>query len=123
MTREAEYALRAEARAVEAGRQARLNDDGSISVKSDSTEGVTYRVTFVPMDLVIKFSCTCPAGQHRRETVPCKHSAAAARRLEREGLARWVDGYWLITYKARDLMKGRRETTPTDPLKGLPGCN
>lgn len=109
MTREGEYALRAEARAVEAGRLARMNDDGSISVKSDSTEGVTYRVTFEPADLVIKFTCTCKAGQHRHEAVPCKHAAAAARRLEREGLARWVDGYWLLTEKAFAIGREQRE--------------
>jgi hypothetical protein len=41
--------------------------------------------------------CSCPSGDYRaRLPVPCKHAALAARRLEREGLARWDEdlGGW-----------------------------
>ena len=41
--------------------------------------------------------CDCPSGDYRaRLPVPCKHAALAARRLEREGLARWDEdlGGW-----------------------------
>jgi hypothetical protein len=33
--------------------------------------------------------------------VPCKHAALAARRLEREGLARWDDGTWRLRERAQ----------------------
>jgi hypothetical protein len=43
--------------------------------------------------------CSCPSGDYRaRLPVPCKHAALAARRLEREGLARWDEdlGGWSL---------------------------
>lgn len=123
MTRQSDYALRAEMRAVEEGHRARLNEDGSISVKSDSDPNATYRVTFHPVDLLIKFDCDCPSGTYREDLfVPCKHAALAARRLERRGLAHWVDGYWLLTDKARDILSSNPEP-PVDPLAGLPGAD
>lgn len=123
MTHQGDYALRAETRAVEHGRHAFLNDDGSLSVKSESHPDVTYTVTYRTVDLLIKFDCDCASGRYRGDNlfVPCWHSALAGRRLEREGLAHWVDGYWLLTDKARDLM-GRKRDDDSDPLRGLPGC-
>jgi hypothetical protein len=46
---------------------------------------------------LLVLGCDCPSGGYRaRLPVPCKHAALAARRLEREGLARWDDrlGGW-----------------------------
>lgn len=100
--------IAAEARALEEGHHARMNDDGSLSVKSDSRRDVTYRITFsigswfVAGDMAVKFSCTCPSGQARPdELVPCKHAALAGRRLEREGLAVWKHGIWMASPNAR----------------------
>lgn len=97
---EREYARRAELRGVGYGHRAWVNDDGSIKVVSESRPGHHHRVTFsastIP-DVPIVFACSCEAGTYRREPVPCWHSAIAARRLEREGLAVWRDGLWYST--------------------------
>jgi hypothetical protein len=87
------YGLAAEIRAVEEGHNARVLPDGSILVKSESHPG-SYRVSIRGMvDGVLRFGCTCRSGEYRSALpVPCKHAALAARRLEREGLARWDDG-------------------------------
>jgi hypothetical protein len=91
----ANYALAAELRAVEGGHCTRALPDGSLLVKADSQQG-HYRVWVDRVeDGLIVFGCTCPSGDFRADLpVPCKHAALAARRLEREGLARWADGGW-----------------------------
>jgi hypothetical protein len=73
------YGLAAEVRAVEEGHNARVLPDGSVLVKSESHPG-SYRISL---------------------PVPCKHAAVAARRLEREGLARWEDGTWRLRDRAQ----------------------
>jgi hypothetical protein len=96
----ARRSLAAEVRAVEEGHRAFVQPGGSIRVVSDIRLGVAYRVTFVAApDGVVWFACTCPSGRHRDDTAPlvCKHQALAARRLEREGLARWDAGLWRET--------------------------
>lgn len=117
--------LAAEIRAIEEGHRAFLNDDGSLSVKSDSRDGVTYRITFsigghfVGGEMAVKFSCSCPSGQSRpSEIVPCKHASLAGRRLEREGLAIWKGGIFVASPKARrEYVK--KVNAPDDPLEGL----
>lgn len=101
----AAFAFRAECRAVEEGHRARVADDGSVAVKSDSTDGVTYNVTFAATpDGRVRFGCTCPSGFYRNALpVPCKHAALAARRLERERLAEWSDGLWTVRQVPRDV--------------------
>ena len=91
------YGLAAEIRAVEEGHNARVMPDGSILVKAESNPG-SYRVYIRGIDDgVLRFGCTCRSGEYRTSLpVPCKHAALAARRLEREGLARWDEdlGGW-----------------------------
>mgnify|MGYP001607640951 CR=1 FL=1 len=97
---EVERHLAAEVRAMTEGHSVRWDDAGRcFLVKSDTRDGVTYRLTvsavvsasrrFVP--LVV--SCDCPAGVKARlqpaGLARCKHGARVMQRLEREGLARF----------------------------------
>jgi hypothetical protein len=102
MQRHRLYGLAAEIRAVEEGHNARVLPDGSILVKAESNPG-SYRVTIRGIDDgVLWFGCSCRSGEYRRDLpVPCKHAALAARRLEREGLARWEDGHWRLRERAQ----------------------
>jgi hypothetical protein len=102
MLRHRLYGLAAEIRAVEEGHNARVLPDGSILVKAESHPG-SYRVTIRGLDHgVLRFGCDCRSGQYRTALpVPCKHAALAARRLEREGLARWDDGSWRLRDRAQ----------------------
>jgi hypothetical protein len=96
------YGLAAEIRAVEEGHNARVLPDGSILVKAESNPG-SYRV-FIRgiVDGMLRFGCTCRSGEYRTSLpVPCKHAALAARRLEREGLARWDGGTWRLRERAQ----------------------
>jgi hypothetical protein len=76
--------------------------DGSVLVKAESNEG-SYRVWIRGIaDGVLRFGCTCPSGEYRTSLpIPCKHTALAGRRLEREGLARWDDGTWRLRDRAQ----------------------
>jgi hypothetical protein len=76
--------------------------DGSILVKAESNPG-SYRVAIRGIDDgVLRFGCSCRSGEYRGALpVPCKHAALAARRLEREGLARWEDGHWRLRERAQ----------------------
>ena len=96
------YGLAAEIRAVEEGHNARVLPDGSVLVKAESRPG-SYRVTLRGVDDgVLRFGCSCRSGEYRTSLpVPCKHAAVAARRLEREGLARWEDGSWRLRDRAQ----------------------
>jgi hypothetical protein len=96
------YGLAAEIRAVEEGHNARVMTDGSILVKAESNPG-SYRVVIRGIDGgILRFGCSCRSGQYRTALpVPCKHAALAARRLEREGLARWDDGSWQLRDRAQ----------------------
>jgi hypothetical protein len=102
MQRHRLYGLAAEIRAVEEGHNARVLPDGSILVKAESHPG-SYRVSLRGIaDGVLRFGCTCRSGEYRGTLpVPCKHAAVAARRLEREGLARWEDGTWRLRDRAQ----------------------
>jgi hypothetical protein len=102
MPRHRLYGLAAETRAVEEGHNARVMPDGSILVKAESNPG-SYRVVIRGIDRgVLRFGCSCRSGQYRTALpVPCKHAALAARRLEREGLARWDDGSWRLRERAQ----------------------
>jgi hypothetical protein len=101
------YGLAAEIRAVEEGHNARVLPDGSLLVKAESHPG-SYRVVLRRIDDgVLWFGCSCRSGEYRTSLpVPCKHAALAARRLEREGLARWEDGFWWL--RDRALVRGAR---------------
>jgi SWIM zinc finger len=96
------YGLAAEVRAVEEGHNARVLPDGSVLVKAESAPG-SYRVTVRAVDDgILRLGCTCRSGEYRRALpVPCKHAALAARRLEREGIARWDDGRWRLRDRAQ----------------------
>jgi hypothetical protein len=96
------YGLAAEIRAVEEGHNARVLPDGTILVKAESRPG-SYRVTIRGIDDgLLRFGCSCRSGEYRGTLpVPCKHAAVAARRLEREGLARWDDGSWRLRERAQ----------------------
>jgi hypothetical protein len=96
------YGLAAEIRAVEEGHNARVLPDGSVLVKAESRPG-SYRVVLRGIaDGVLRFGCSCRSGEYRASLpVPCKHAALAARRLEREGLARWEDGSWRLRERAQ----------------------
>jgi hypothetical protein len=117
------YRLAAEIRAVEDGQNARVLPDGSILVKAESHPG-SYRVVIRRIDDgVLWLGCSCRSGAYRTSLpVPCKHAALAARRLEREGLARWDDGSWHLRdwaqvrgarlLLARTLQRPPRPATP-----------
>jgi hypothetical protein len=92
-----EFALAAEVRAVEEGHLARVLPDGSVLVKADSRPGsYLVRIRRVTGG-VVGFACTCPSGTYRPDRpVPCKHAALVGRRLEREGLATFHGGRWLV---------------------------
>lgn len=91
--------LDAEARAVEEGHRAFVQPGGSIKVVSDTQRDKSYNVTFeVEVGGFIHFYCDCRGGECRPHLlIPCKHSALAGRRLEREGLAIWHNGQFEVT--------------------------
>lgn len=98
----------AECRFVEEGHRVYLVDDHA-EVRADSLDRVRYEVRAWGVGDLVVFSCTC-AGGHRgrqvpRGVTPCKHAAGLARRLERNGIARWIatDGRWHVTALAREL--------------------
>lgn len=103
MTTTAERNLAAEARAVEEGHHARYDAERHrFLVKSDTSDR-TYQLAAHGAPDLVAFSCTCPAGVRRHVpagTVPCKHSALIARRLERQGLVRFDGTYWVVTEAA-----------------------
>jgi hypothetical protein len=118
------YGLAAEIRAVEEGHNARVLPDGSVLVKAESQPG-SYRVAIRGIDGgVLWFGCSCRSGEYRTTLpVPCKHAALAARRLEREGLARWEDGTWRLRERAQvrgaRLLLARTAQRPPGPAAPL----
>lgn len=120
--------IAAEVRFVEEGHRATLLPGGAIRVVSDTHHGKGYRVEFSALAAgePIRWSCQ-PEGRaaftddHLLVTasdgsLPCKHAAGAARRLEREGLAA-LDrlGRWVATEKAVPAAP----PAPADPFEGL----
>lgn len=108
----AQRALAAEVRAVEEGHHAVVQPGGWLRIVSDSRPGKSYAVSFAALSTwgPVAFSCE-PRGEgaysddHLSLTgqpgiPPCKHSALAARRLEREGLAHFDGTRWVATPKA-----------------------
>lgn len=129
-----EVNIAAEARAVEAGHHAWVQEGGWVKVTSDSFAGKWYEVIFVShIDGLVTFTCRphgraayqedhLYASSGRPGQVPCMHAALAARRLEREGLAE-LDGHgrWVATEKAMELVRARlAAATPANLLDGLP---
>ncbi len=112
-----QFAHDAEVRAVEEGHRAFVTEGGVIDVKSDTSDK-HYKVRFVALNNgEIHFNCTCPSGVNRGHLrVPCKHSALAGRRLEREKLAVWQDGLFLVH---PDVPRAKM-IVPENPLEGLP---
>lgn len=116
--------LDAEVRAVEYGAHAFRQDDGSFVVRSESRDGIRWRVTYEAVrwadgPWAIRFRCECESGAFRSaDLVPCWHAALVARRLEREGWARWERGVWWPTGLALDAMErhGRDAERPTIDL-------
>ena len=100
--------LRHEFDAIAEGHRAIL-DGRTIRVVSDTYPALFYRVRAVTSSGPIVFECQTysratnrPCDATHGQTVstepgvaPCKHAALAARRLEREGLARYDDGLWI----------------------------
>lgn len=99
-----ERTIAAEARAVEEGHHTFIVVGGAIEVVSDAVPRLRYRLTYRGVNGYLVVSCTCPAGARGRSVVlgglGCKHSALVARRLSREGLARWDGGAWRVGHKA-----------------------
>lgn len=129
----AERNVAAEARAIEEGHRAYVQDGGWVKVVSDTYRGKWFHVEFVAhVDGLISFSCR-PEGPNsyrddhlaasaRPGSVPCKHAALAARALERHDLAVY-DGHgrWSITSTMLDDLRANLEkATPADLLEGLP---
>lgn len=92
--------------------------DGSIRVESETAPGKTYRVSFLGVDGLPRFTCT--PEQYRRSApdhgvttgtrgrTPCKHARAAAELLEAAGLiVHGIDGDgctgWMLTPVAATL--------------------
>jgi len=102
--------IAAEARAVEEGHRAFVQPGGRIRIVSDTIPDRHYHVAYVGRGGLVEFCCDHPivAGwsdqpcMTRPGLTNCKHSALAARRLEREGLARWDNG-WYLTERAEHL--------------------
>lgn len=125
----------AEVRHVETGRRAYVQRGGWVKVLSDTHGdlGKHYRVEYVGhTDGLISFDCR-PQGpkaylddhlatSSQPGVTPCMHAAAAARRLEREGLAEHdVHGRWrLPPSKLAELLARLDEHAPANPLEGLP---
>jgi hypothetical protein len=110
----AELSAATEIRAAENHHQARMGDAGTIRVTSDTTPGLEWIVrawTSGP-GVGIVFECRpsdpglaagrghMPHASRIPGDVPCVHCATAARRMEREGLARWDGGLWVATPRA-----------------------
>lgn len=108
MSSHVDRTIAAEARAIEEGHHAWL-DGRSIFVVSDTDERLGYTVTASALgDRSVSFVCQ-PVNRRTRVPVeathrrlvghpaqtPCKHCALAARRLEREGLVEWHDGWFV----------------------------
>lgn len=96
LTAVVEHILRHEIRAVEEGAHAFLQNDGSYVVRSATREGVRHRVTWIAIEGLAFFFCSCESGQRRggKEPIVCWHAPVVARRLEREGQIQWSDGLW-----------------------------
>jgi len=111
--------LAAEVRAVEAGRIARAQDDGSFLVRSEDGAR-SYRVTFYSDNAGdIHLTCTCAWGEHHPGArAGCKHIAAAGRSLVRRELAiQDAQGLFIVPSHP-----GAPEVLvdDTDPFAGLP---
>lgn len=120
-----ERGIAAESRAVEEGHHARWSDEhGCFVVKSDTREGVTYRIGVEALGAPsriprysLRFSCTCPAGRTAKTLLACKHGAAVARRLERMRLAEWDgrDGSWRPKGSLLEYATAANKPRPTVP--------
>lgn len=118
--------IAAEARAVEAGAYAIMQEDGSFRVRSFSRADVRHIVhpEIVKMveDWAVRFRCSCESGTSRPgELVPCQHAALVGRRLERDGWAVWRGGYWYATDKALE-QAGIRKAPPLTPRIARGAC-
>lgn len=126
----AELSFAAEIRAKENGHHAILRSDRTVSIKSDTTEGLHWIVrafTASEAGEPIVFECRAdnPVLAEGRGHLPlvsrtpgaccCQHAATAAHRLEREGLAVWVGGVWVATAKAVGPVD-----SDGDPFAGFP---
>ena len=97
------YGLAAEIRAVEEGHDARVLpgrlDPGQGRVGSRE---LPRRCSGGSTTACCGSAAARRSGEYRTSLpVPCKHAALAARRLEREGLARWEDGTWRLRDRAQ----------------------
>lgn len=118
--------LAAEVRAVEEGHHARLVD-GTVHVKSDTDDGVTWVVSAFTVGDLPQFTCVAdrPTTGHARLTgepglCACKHAARAAHSMERRGLMVWVDGLWHLTDAGVALVAAERaKYQVADPWEGL----
>lgn len=106
--------LDAEVRARENGHNAVLRDDGTVSVVSDTTDGLHWIVRAfagAPGQPVL-FECRAdnptlalgrghvPLVSETPGVVPCMHAARAAQRLERAGMVAWDGGVFVTTARA-----------------------
>lgn len=118
----AEANLAAEIRAVSEGHRAFLAADHRASVVSDTTDGLHWLVTAqaTHTGAGIVFHCWpdqsgCPGHGDRWSRTPgrvtCKHASLLARRLEREGFARWDRGMWVATEKSARALESWRHAS------------
>jgi hypothetical protein len=113
-----EYQFRREIDAVEKGHIARVSEEGgTYIVVSDTEPDLRYIVEPKDVGGLVQIKCSCASGKQRGYMfIPCWHAALVARRLEREGKARWQHAQWYwTTPKVVD-----RSRHPEDPLEGLP---
>jgi len=116
--------LAAECRAVEEGHHCRLAPDRSHFLVRSENRPATYEVRASAIGGLVSFSCTCPFGTHHQPPAAglagCKHGALAARRLEREGLARFDGEHWRTTPKA-DALAARHDVVVLMAAEGARG--
>lgn len=95
--------LRAEMRATEDGRHARLDPSGRSFLVKSSDGSRDYRLTAEGRDGLLTVTCDCAWGSCN-PPVPgqtgCRHAARVARRFEREHLVRFDGIRWVLTPKA-----------------------
>lgn len=97
--------LGAEVRAVEEGHRCRLDAARSLFLVLSDSGARTYELAAgASVHGYLVVSCTCPAGIKGRQrpagTLPCKHAALVARRLERADLARFDGTRWMADVPA-----------------------
>lgn len=103
--------LAAEVRWIEEGHQVHADPAAGVFWTVSERTGQRYEMTATAQVMgdgtaPIAFGCTCPSGARPVAigSTGCKHRAGLARRLMRDGLAGMVEGRWVATPKALDVV-------------------